>query len=93
MFKQLQYQPLSLDKQVIITYAGTSGLMDDVPVEKVGEFEKALFQHMDASQPEIGRSIMETYELPPEREQELDAAIREFKQTAGYGSTADKGAE
>ncbi|MCH8900669.1 MAG: F0F1 ATP synthase subunit alpha [Chloroflexi bacterium] len=93
MFKQLQYQPLSLDKQVIITYAGTSGLMDDVPVDKVVEFEKALFQYMDASQPEIGRSIMETYELPPEREQELDAAIREFKQTAGYGSTADKGAE
>ena len=93
MFKQLQYQPLSLDKQVIITYAGTSGLMDDIPVDKVVEFEKALFQYMDASQPEIGRSITETYELPPEREQELDAAIREFKQTAGYGSTADKGAE
>ena len=93
MFKQFQYQPLSLDKQVIITYAGTSGLMDDVPVDKVVEFEKALFQYMEASQPEIGRSIMETYELPPEREQELDAAIREFKQTAGYGSTADKGAE
>ena len=93
MFKQPQYQPLSLDKQVFITYAGTSGLMDDVAVDKVAEFEKALFQYMDASHPEIGRSIMETYELPPEREQELRAAIREFKQTAGYGSTADKGAE
>ena len=93
LLKQLQYQPLSLDKQVIITYAGTSGLMDDVPVDKVAEFEKALYQYMDASHPDIGRSVMETYELPPEREQALDAAIREFKQTAGYGSTADEGAE
>ncbi len=91
VLKQLQYQPLSLEKQVFIIYAGTSGLMDDVPVEKVSEFERGLYQFMDASHPELGRSIKETYELPPEREQELAAAIREFKQTAGYGSTADKG--
>ncbi len=91
VLKQLQYQPLSLEKQVFIIYAGTSGLMDDVPVEKVNEFERGLYQFMDASHPELGRSIMETYELPPEREQELNAAIREFKQTAGYRSPADKG--
>ncbi|MCH7719354.1 MAG: F0F1 ATP synthase subunit alpha, partial [Chloroflexi bacterium] len=84
ILKQPQYQPLSLDKQVVIIYAGTRGLLDDVPVEKVSAFEQALYQYMDASHPEVGRSIMEAHELSPEREQELEAAIREFKQTASY---------
>jgi F-type H+-transporting ATPase subunit alpha len=91
LLKQPQYQPLSLDKEVAIIYAGTRGLMDDVPVDKVREFEQALFQYLDANHPDIGRTVMETYELPAEAEQKLDAAIREFKQTAGYGgaSTAE----
>jgi F-type H+-transporting ATPase subunit alpha len=84
ILKQPQFQPLSLDKQVTVIYAGTRGLLDDVPVEKLHEFEPALLQYMEANHPEIGRSIMETFELPPERLQALEAAIREFKQTAGY---------
>jgi F-type H+-transporting ATPase subunit alpha len=82
--KQPQYRPLSLDKQVVILYAGTRGLLDDVPVDKVQAFEQGLHQFMDASHPEIGRQIMETHEISPEVEQKLDAAIREYKQTAGY---------
>jgi F-type H+-transporting ATPase subunit alpha len=84
ILKQPQYRPLSLDKQVFIIYAGTRGLLDDVPVEKVSAFEQAFYQYMDASHPELGASIMEAHELSPEREQELEAAIREFKQTANY---------
>jgi F-type H+-transporting ATPase subunit alpha len=84
ILKQPQYQPLSLDKQVAIIYAGTRGLLDEVPVEKMLEFEQGLYQFMDANHPELGRSIMETSELPPEREQELEAAINEYKQTVSY---------
>ena len=93
LLKQDQFQPLSLAKQIMIIYAGTRGLLDDVPVERVREFEQAFYQYMDANQPDLGRSIMETSELPPEREQELAAAIRQFKQTAGYVSTTDAGTE
>ncbi|MGB2695433.1 MAG: F0F1 ATP synthase subunit alpha [Dehalococcoidia bacterium] len=92
ILKQPQYQPLSLERQVMIIYAGTRGLIDDVPVEKVAEFEQGLYQYVEANQPEIGTSITETNELSPEIEQKLEAAIREFKQTAGYGSTAPAGA-
>ncbi len=81
--KQQQYQPVSLDREVAIIYAGTRGLLDDVPVEKMQEFEQQLYQYLDASQPEIGKSIRETYEISPETEQKLDAAIRQFKQTFG----------
>ena len=84
VLKQSQYKPLSLAKQVIIIYAGTRGLLDDVPVEKVQEFEQALQQYMEANHPDLGRSVMETFELSPEQEQALDAAIRQFKQTASY---------
>jgi F-type H+-transporting ATPase subunit alpha len=83
VLKQPQYQPLSLDHEVAILYAGSRGLLDDVPVGKILEFEQKLFQFLDASHPEIGKSVRETNELSPETEQKLDAAIRSFKQTFG----------
>ncbi len=83
VLKQPQYQPLSLDHEVAILYAGSRGLLDDVPVEKILEFEQKLFQYLDASHPEIGKSVRETNELSPETEQKLDATIRQFKQTFG----------
>jgi F-type H+-transporting ATPase subunit alpha len=86
ILKQPQYQPLALDKQVMIIYAGTRGLLDDVPVDRVAGFEQQLYQYMAANHPEIGKSIMETNELPSEQEQKLDAAIREFKETAGFAA-------
>jgi F-type H+-transporting ATPase subunit alpha len=85
IMKQPQYQPVPLDKQVIIVFAGNRGLVDDVPVERVLEFERGLYQYMDASYPQIGREIIEKLELSPELEQQIEAAIRQFKQTAGYG--------
>ena len=87
LLKQPQYQPLSLDKQLFSIYAGTRGLMDDIPIEKVAEFEQALHQYIDANHANLGSTIMETFELSPEIEQELDGAIRQFKETAGYGSS------
>jgi F-type H+-transporting ATPase subunit alpha len=82
VLKQPQYQPLSLDKQVAIIYAGTRGLLDDVAVGRLRDFEQGLFQYLDANHPQIGKAVMETLELTPEREQELDQAIRQYKQTA-----------
>ena len=93
ILKQPQYQPLALDKQVIIIYAGTRGILDDVPVDKVADFEQQLFQYMDANHPEIGKSIMETFELPAEQEEKLDAAIRQFKETAGFAAAKTTASE
>jgi F-type H+-transporting ATPase subunit alpha len=88
VLKQPQFQPVPLDKQVAIIYAGTRGLLDDVVVERVAEFERALYLYLDATHPEIGKAIMETYELSPELEQKLEAAIRQFKQTTDYTTEA-----
>ena len=86
IMKQPQYQPVPLDKQVLIIFAGNRGLVDAVPVERMREFELALYQYMDATHPEIGKAIMDKLELSPELEQQIEAAIRQFKQVSGYQS-------
>jgi F-type H+-transporting ATPase subunit alpha len=84
ILKQPQYQPVPLDKEVMIIYTGTSGIADNVAVERMREFEQGLYQYMDANHPEIGREILEEMELTPELEQKMDQAIRQYKETAGF---------
>jgi F-type H+/Na+-transporting ATPase subunit alpha len=81
---QPQYAPVPLDKQVMVLYAATSGLLDSVPVEKVGAFEAGLFRFMDANHPEIGKAIAADKTLSAEAEADLKAAIQEYKKTENY---------
>jgi len=81
ILKQPQFQPLSLERQVIILFAGTRGFVDDLPPEKMQDFERQLLQYMEATHPEIGKSIKEQNEITAEMEPKLEAAVREFKQT------------
>ena len=50
ILKQGQYQPLPFSKQILIIYAGTQGLLDDMPVEQLREFEKGLYAYVETSQ-------------------------------------------
>jgi len=84
VLRQPQYAPLSLDKEVIILYAVTNGYLDDMPVEKVAEFENSLSRFMEANHPEIGKNIVTDKTISPETEAELKQAIAEFKQSAAY---------
>src|SRR5579883_2536565 len=54
ILKQPQYQPVPVEKQVMIIYAATNGYLDDVPVDKVSDWETAFYRYMDANHPEIG---------------------------------------
>jgi F-type H+-transporting ATPase subunit alpha len=56
----------------------------DVPVEKVAEFERGLYQYMDANHPQISKTIMDSFELSAENEQALEGAVRSYKSTAGF---------
>src|SRR2546426_840170 len=58
VLKQAQYQPIPVEKQVAIIFAGTNGFLDDVPVSKVKEFERDLYRHMDTQAPTVGQSII-----------------------------------
>ena len=53
ILKQLQYSPMSVEKQVAIIYLGTQGLLRDVPVKKVKEFEEHFLTEMENRYPEI----------------------------------------
>ncbi len=81
VLKQLQYVPMPVEKQVIILYATINGYLDDVAVDKVGDFERSLHTFMDASHPEIGVAIVEERDIGAETEEALKTAMQEFKQS------------
>jgi F-type H+-transporting ATPase subunit alpha len=80
LLKQPQYSPLPLEKEIIILYALTNGLLDDVPVDKVTTFETDLHKFMETNHPEIGKAITSAKDISPETEEALKKAIAEFKQ-------------
>jgi F-type H+-transporting ATPase subunit alpha len=79
ILKQLQYSPLSLEKQVMILYAAINGYVDNVAVNEVSLFENRFYSHIEANHPELGAAIVGEKEITAEAEQELKTAILEFK--------------
>ena len=84
LLKQPQYQPQSLAEQVTILYAGIHGYLDDVPVEKVADFERAFHEQMRATHRGILESIQSSGEVDDATEELLKAAIDQFKGTVAY---------
>ena len=80
ILKQPLYQPVAMEKQVIILYAAINGLLDDVPLAKMREFEAGLYKFMDAGHPEVVNSIAREKDLNPATAEALKGAIQEFKQ-------------
>lgn len=79
MLKQPQYQPMPVEKQVMIIYAATKKYLIDIPVADILSFEKALFEHVDTSYPEIPESIRTEKVINEEIEAKLVRAIEETK--------------
>ena len=84
VLKQPQYQPQSLAQQVTILYCGVNGYLDDVPLEKVADFERAFHDHMRASAADVLEAIETSGELAEDSETSLKRAIDEFKGAVAY---------
>ncbi len=87
VLKQGQYQPVPVEKQVMIIYAANQGYLDDVALDKVAAWETAFYRYMDANHSEIGQEIIEKSVQSKEKMSKdllskLNAAIEEFKQAA-----------
>src|SRR6266700_3889483 len=87
VLKQPQYQPVPVEKQVMIIYSATVGYLDDVPEDQVNAWESAFYRYIDANHPEIGDEIIEKSVKAREKMSDdllrrLNAAIEEFKKTA-----------
>lgn len=79
LLKQPQFQPMPVEEQVMILFVGTQGYLDDLPVEKVREFEEGFYPFMRERYPEIGEKIRREKQLDKETEAELRKAVEEYK--------------
>ena len=79
VLKQPQYQPLAVEKQIVIIYAVTRKYLLDVPVERIAEFEKGLYEFVETKYPEIYKAIRETGEINSETDALIQKTITEFK--------------
>ena len=64
LLKQGQFSPLPFSKQILIIFAGTSGVLDDMPVEQVRPFEAELYKYVDTANPKLLQTIMLAALLP-----------------------------
>ena len=79
ILKQNQYVPMAVEHQVVIIFAGGQGMLDDIPNERVGEFEKGLLGHIDAKHSEMLATIKSAGEISDEINKELRKAIEDYK--------------
>jgi F-type H+-transporting ATPase subunit alpha len=79
LLKQPQYQPMSVEQQVIAIFAGTQGFMDDVVINRVQEFQSGLLAYIEQVRGDVRQSLTEKRELTAEIEKQLKQAITDFK--------------
>jgi F-type H+-transporting ATPase subunit alpha len=78
ILKQPQYEPMTLENQVIEIFAGIKGYADKVPLDHMKAWEASLLRFMDTAHPEIGKAIAGQKHLTPEIEASLNKALKEF---------------
>jgi len=81
VLKQKQFSPLPFSKQILIIFAGTSGFLDDLPVDQVRDFEAELYEYVDATNPGLLRTIMEKKTLDDTLKAQMTKTIKECKET------------
>jgi len=80
ILKQGQFNPLPVEKQILIIFAGTNAYLDDIPVERCRAFEEELFRFADNVHPDILRDIREKKVLDDDLRARMHAALKEFKE-------------
>jgi F-type H+-transporting ATPase subunit alpha len=90
VLKQDQYVPLPVEKQVVIIYAGTNGLLDDLEVADVRPFEQSLYRFLDTTQAALLQKIREKKAIDDEIKGALEKVLKEAKEKfkAERGRTA-----
>ncbi|MGH7206679.1 MAG: F0F1 ATP synthase subunit alpha [Nitrospiraceae bacterium] len=86
LLKQGQYKPMSVAEQVISIYAGVNGFLDDVPVDKIRQFEEDLLHYVTQHHPQIKKDIGTKGKIDEAFGAELKQLITTFKQKMGYGA-------
>ena len=81
ILKQPQYQPLPMEKQVTIIFAGTKGFLDKFPVNTLADYEKELYGYIEANEPTIFTELREKQVISPELEEKMKKTLATFGET------------
>lgn len=81
ILKQPQYQPLSMEKQVTIIFAGTKGFLDEFSVDILADYEQELYTFVESNEPSIFSELKEEEKISDELDQKMRATIEAFGQT------------
>jgi F-type H+-transporting ATPase subunit alpha len=92
ILKQPQYQPLAVEKQVVIVYAATKGFLDSVAVEDVRRYEEDLYRFLETRHPGVLSGIAEKKIFDDDLKAALERALNEFGQQFGAVRAAGAGA-
>ncbi len=93
LLKQDQYAPLKVEQQVAILFAGARGLLDDIAVEKIREFEKGFHQYMGSTGKGILAELAQKKEVDDALEESLNKAVLEYKRGSGLVEKKEGAAE
>ncbi|MFZ1747240.1 MAG: F0F1 ATP synthase subunit alpha [Nitrospirales bacterium] len=88
LLKQEQYKPLAVADQVLSIYAGVNGFLDNVPVNKIREFEQGLLAYIKEKHPNVREEIVTKKKIDEEFGGKLKSIISEFKTSKGYDQAA-----
>ena len=78
ILKQKQYVPMDVEKQIVIIYAATSGYLDELPVEKLAQYEADLLLEMENMHKQLLNDIADKKELTDDIKERLDKVVKEF---------------
>lgn len=84
ILKQNQYEPMDVAKQVVVFYSLISGLMDNIPVDKIREFEASVVTYISDNASDVLASIKELKILDEANEQKLIKTVNDYKDTLDY---------
>jgi len=87
LLKQPNYDPMSVENQVMIIYAATNGFLDDVELTDVARFEREFLRSVAERYPEVPASIVKDKQISAETEDRLKSALQDFKQHFGVAGT------
>lgn len=79
ILKQDQYQPLPVEKQVVIIFAATNGYVDDLPVNVGRKFEEDLYKFLDTQRPQVLKTLAQKKQVDDEVRKMLTEALDDFK--------------
>ncbi len=79
LLKQGQYQPLPVEKQILIIFAGTNGFVDELPLAALKKYEQDLNSFVESKHPDIFADILKKRELDGDLRAKITKALEEFK--------------